>query len=308
MRKDHIDVGRKGTRAAGAERSPRDVVMYVAVAAKAKASIPLGGHLWYVVTAFAFIVISLGGVWLSEVWQRRRKVAGVAGHGPMPWLASPVGGSAVAASDFVGSVEPGSRGGVSQRSVLLPLVGLGSVAAASVHFVVMPQHFKEATIYGAFFATAATLQVAFALLVLARPSRPLIAVGFVGNLSVIILWLITRTVAIPLGPAAGSTEAVGGLDILRHRLREHHRGLLSHTSLAQARAASGLAAHVVGPTLMADGSGRRSSSRSDDSGGAPQLIEAGACVWNIEWGRLFISDRSMHRAMFMTFARLSCSG
>ncbi len=97
---------------------------------------------------------------------------------------------------------------------MLPLVGLGSLAAASVHYVVMPHHFEEGTIYGCFFAVAATLQVVFGLLTLARPSRPLIAAGLVGNVAVIILWLITRTVGIPLGPAAGSTEAVGGLDVL----------------------------------------------------------------------------------------------
>ena len=187
---------------------------YAAAAGRVKSSIPLGGHLWHVIGAVGFVAISLGGIWLSEVWQRRRKVAGLDGSAPNQWLAGPVGGSALGTAGLVTTARPGARGQVPRRLILLPLVGLGSVAAASVHFVVMPEHFREATIYGSFFAIAATLQVAFAVLVLARPSRPLIAVGLVGNLSVIVLWLVTRTVAIPLGPAAGTTEAIGGLDIL----------------------------------------------------------------------------------------------
>ncbi|HWC35870.1 MAG TPA: hypothetical protein VG650_13720 [Mycobacteriales bacterium] len=100
------------------------------------------------------------------------------------------------------------------RGAALPLVGLGSAAAACVHFVVMPEHFREATIYGLFFAIAATMQLGFAALTLARPSRSLIRAGLAGNASVVLLWLCTRTVAIPLGPDAGTTEAVSGLDIL----------------------------------------------------------------------------------------------
>jgi hypothetical protein len=97
---------------------------------------------------------------------------------------------------------------------LLPLVGLASAAAASVHLVVMPTHFHEAVLYGTFFALAAALQLGFAALTLARPSRALFVVGLLGNLSVVILWLMTRVVAIPLGPAAGTTESFGGLDVL----------------------------------------------------------------------------------------------
>jgi hypothetical protein len=47
-----------------------------------------------------------------------------------------------------------------------------------------------------------------------RPSRPLVAAGAPGNLAIIVLWVITQTAGIPLGPGAGTTESVGGLDIL----------------------------------------------------------------------------------------------
>lgn len=179
--------------------------------ARAKLSAPLGGHLWHVVGAVAFIVVSLGGIWLSEVWQRRRQIAGASAPSGASLLTHPGGASGSSLVGVAGLSAPRRLHG---GTVLLPLVALGSAAAASVHFVVMPTHFKEAAIYGSFFAVAASLQVAYAVLVLARPSRALLVVGLVGNLLVIVLWLVTRTVAIPLGPAAGTTEAVGGLDIL----------------------------------------------------------------------------------------------
>jgi hypothetical protein len=176
---------------------------------------PLGGHVWHVVEAFAFLAMSLGGVWVSEVVQSRRKAAaGELGRLEGSSFNAYVGGAAAGARAPSGLVGATSEGTTQLQIALLLLVGLGSIAAASVHYVVMPRHFEEGAVYGCFFAVAATLQLIFGLLTLARPSRPLIAVGLVGNMVVIILWLMTRTVGIPLGPAAGSTEAVRGLDIL----------------------------------------------------------------------------------------------
>jgi hypothetical protein len=181
-------------------------------AAETKA--PLGGHLWHVIEALAFMVMSLGGIGVSEVVQNRRKAAaGDFGRLQGSFRNAYGAAAAVGGPSTWGLAGPTSKGTTS-RTALLPIVGLGSLAAASVHYVVMPRHFAEATIYGCFFMVAATVQVIFGLLTLARPSRPLIAVGLAGNMAVIVLWLITRTVGIPLGPSVGSTEAVGGLDIL----------------------------------------------------------------------------------------------
>ena len=100
------------------------------------------------------------------------------------------------------------------RQTLLPLVALAGTAAAGVHYTVMPAHFNESALYGSFFLVAATAQLVYSVLLLCRPSRPLIAAGLAGNAAILLLWLLTRTIAIPLGPAAGETEAFGGLDIL----------------------------------------------------------------------------------------------
>jgi hypothetical protein len=99
-----------------------------------------------------------------------------------------------------------------QRTILLLLVAVAEAAAAGVHYYVMPEHFDESALYGSFFLVAATVQLGFARWLLVRPSRRLIAVSTLGNAAIVVLWLITRSIAIPLGPDAGTTEPFGGLD------------------------------------------------------------------------------------------------
>lgn len=90
-----------------------------------------------------------------------------------------------------------------------------SVGAASVHLGVCPEHFREGLLYGAFFAGASTAQFAWSALALTRRRLPwLAAAGLCGNASLVMLWAVTRTLGIPLGPGAGEVERVGLLDIL----------------------------------------------------------------------------------------------
>jgi hypothetical protein len=83
-----------------------------------------------------------------------------------------------------------------------------------VHASIAREHLHESWIYGTFFVLAALTQVAYAALVVLRPSRRVVAAGLVGNAAVIALWATTRFIAIPLGPDAGTRESVGVLDVL----------------------------------------------------------------------------------------------
>jgi hypothetical protein len=94
------------------------------------------------------------------------------------------------------------------------VAGLLSLLAAVVHLAVCPEHFAEAPLYGAFFAVAAVAQVVWPWLAVARPQRWVLTAGLVGNLAIVVLWAVTRTVGIPLGPEAGEVERVGLLDTL----------------------------------------------------------------------------------------------
>ncbi|MBA2361926.1 MAG: hypothetical protein H0V86_00110 [Chloroflexia bacterium] len=104
--------------------------------------------------------------------------------------------------------EPYSVRQISYTAAVLSLV------AGLLHVSAMPRHYAEWWGYGAFFLVVAIAQVLLSDGLLYRPRRRLILVGVIGNLAVISLYVVTRTVGIPFfGPHAGEVEAVGAIDL-----------------------------------------------------------------------------------------------
>src|SRR5664279_1550986 len=64
------------------------------------------------------------------------------------------------------------------------------VGAAAIHFGMMGEHAGVSWTHGLFFAVSAWAQVALAALIVFRPSRPVIALGIVGNLAILAIWVI----------------------------------------------------------------------------------------------------------------------
>jgi hypothetical protein len=106
-----------------------------------------------------------------------------------------------------GRVEPG-------RSALRVVVALTLVVAAAVHASVISEHFDESTLFGVFFVVCAVAQVLAAGLVLVAPSRVWLWPVLLGNVGLILTWLMSRTVGVPVGPEAWSAESVGAPDLL----------------------------------------------------------------------------------------------
>ena len=89
-----------------------------------------------------------------------------------------------------------------------------SLLAALIHLWVTPEHFEEWWGYGAFFLVAALAQALYAPLVVVWPTRIVLLLGIGGNLTIVVLYLLTRTVGIPLfGPGAGEVEGVRFIDL-----------------------------------------------------------------------------------------------
>lgn len=104
---------------------------------------------------------------------------------------------------------------IRRSDTTLALAAALSLLAAIIHLWVMPEHFEEWWGYGTFLLVVALAQGLYALFLLRRPDRPLLLLGVAGNLTIVILWLATRTSGIPLlGPHAGEVEEVGALDLL----------------------------------------------------------------------------------------------
>lgn len=84
-----------------------------------------------------------------------------------------------------------------------------SVAAAGVHAVVFPHHLDEAFLVGVFFLAITLAQAAWACLVCLDATRQLLLAGIAGNLALVALWAVSRSVGLPvLG-----RESVGGWDL-----------------------------------------------------------------------------------------------
>src|SRR5215204_6617713 len=89
-----------------------------------------------------------------------------------------------------------------------------SLLAGLLHLWVTPEHFEEWWGYGAFFVVAGAAQILYAPIVLLIPTRIVLLWGITGNLAIVMLYLLTRTVGIPLfGPEAGEVEGFGFVDV-----------------------------------------------------------------------------------------------
>jgi len=90
-----------------------------------------------------------------------------------------------------------------------------SLLAALIHLCVMPEHFEEWWGYGMFFLVAGVVQVVYVPLLVRWPNQTLLLLlGIAGNSAIVLLYLFTRVVGVPLfGPEAGEVEAVGIIDV-----------------------------------------------------------------------------------------------
>ncbi len=109
------------------------------------------------------------------------------------------------------TVEKNKTGG--WRWILYPAAAF-SLLAALIHLLLTPEYFEEWWAYGAFFLTAAVVQGAYGVALTRRPGQPLLLAGVGGNLALVAVYLVTRTVGIPfIGPRAGEVEKIGVLDL-----------------------------------------------------------------------------------------------
>lgn len=87
-------------------------------------------------------------------------------------------------------------------------------AGSLIHVQAAVDHIAEYWLYALFFIALASVQCIWGV-ALYRSARPgMLVVGTVVSLAVVGLWLLSRTVGLPIGPDRASPEPLGLLDVI----------------------------------------------------------------------------------------------
>ena len=109
---------------------------------------------------------------------------------------------------------PPARETRTYASYLGVLAATLSVAAGAIHLGYAPHHLSEDWAHGWFFVVVGALQLAFGVLVVARPRPWLWRVGLVLNVLVVVTWAVSRSSGLAFGPEALRKEEVGAPDLI----------------------------------------------------------------------------------------------
>jgi hypothetical protein len=108
-----------------------------------------------------------------------------------------------------------------------------SLAAAGIHFAVISEHLEEDVLFGVLFFAFGWFQLVWAQVYLIWPRRRVALLAIVINLGGVLVWLMSRTVGLPIGPAAWVPEQIGFADILASSFELGIIGLLVPTLLRE---------------------------------------------------------------------------
>jgi hypothetical protein len=125
-----------------------------------------------------------------------------------------------------------------------------SLGAGVIHFAYSGEHFDVSWAHGTFFAVVAWFQISWAVGIMVRPTRTVLAVGAVVNALVIGTWIMSRVWGVPIGPGAWDPEPIALADGLATALEV---GIVAISLAVVARPA--LAQQSVRPSLGMAGIG-----------------------------------------------------
>jgi hypothetical protein len=103
---------------------------------------------------------------------------------------------------------------ITQRTAARVVLAAAAVGAGAIHLVFAPEHFAEYLPLGIGFLIAGVLQLIWAVGLVARDSRRWLVAGGVLSLAFAGVYLMSRTVGLPLGPEAFEAEPFGLSDVI----------------------------------------------------------------------------------------------
>ena len=100
-----------------------------------------------------------------------------------------------------------------RETVLVLVAGLAFMCGL-IHAGAAVDHFDELPLYTVAFGMLAATQMLWAGTILRRPSERLLLLGGAFNLAIVGLWIVSRTVGLPIAPQAWVPETVGVADLV----------------------------------------------------------------------------------------------
>ena len=108
---------------------------------------------------------------------------------------------------------PAARSYTGEQELAL-VAALLVFVSSFIHSAEISPHFEQYWLYGVFFGVVTLLQAMWSVMIYSDPlNRRYLVAGAIGNVALIVVWAITRTIGVPVGPQSGP-EAVGVIDVL----------------------------------------------------------------------------------------------
>jgi hypothetical protein len=104
--------------------------------------------------------------------------------------------------------------GFGRSAVARCWAGFASLGAGLIHLAVVHEHLAEWWVFGVFFAVVGALQIGWAMLALARDTVPIPRLVAGATAAILVLWVVSRSTGLPVGPEPWTPEAVGTADVL----------------------------------------------------------------------------------------------
>ncbi len=98
--------------------------------------------------------------------------------------------------------------------VMLYTAALLTLGAAAIHLVVAPPHLRESLPFGVFFLSVGCAEAISAIQLAVRPTRRLALAMAAGSAALVGVWVVSRTVGLPIGPTPGKPEEIGLTDVI----------------------------------------------------------------------------------------------
>ena len=174
-------------------------------------------------------------------------------------------------------VRRGAVEDISQRNaaIILSVAALSSIGAGAIHLAAASTLGDGNAQTFAFFAVVAVAEIIWGLVALARAPRWWLVLGALGNAAVVVTWVVSRTVGLPVGEFAHEVLPVGYADVLATifgGLTVVTAGALAIRGAGPARAAArargfALAAAIVIGVLALSGVMSQANASSGGGGG-----------------------------------------